>query len=224
MDGCHQLVLVAGRLVALALEHGLAQILQARLILALADVDTVDGNIGTGGHTLDILLLTVHGTLDAIVIALAEQIDAVVTGAAPNGVFGLRINPHRLLRKVEASLVNVAEHADGSTLTSFKLGVSDFVGTVGEHHGGEQQAKHDGEDHGRDPSDHRPLEHDAKHHEHNDWRHEHAAAQPRKSLIFGVGVLEDLNDLLDGALLLLWLFFVCHRFPHLVMRLLTLER
>ena len=59
---------------------------------------------------------------------------------------------------------------------------------------------------------------------HNDRRHEHAAAQPRKSLIFGVGVLEDLNDLLDGALLLLWLFFVCHRLPHLVMRLLTLER
>ena len=64
----------------------------------------------------------------------------------------------------------------------------------------------------------------AKYHEHDDRRHEHASAQPRKSLVFGMGVLEDLNDLFDGALLLLWLFFVCHRLPHLVMRLLTLER
>ena len=224
MDGGHQLVLVVGRQVALAFEHGLTQVLQARLVLTLADVNTVDGNIGSGGHALDVLFLTIHGTLDTAVFAFAQQINTVVAGTAPDGILGLRINPHRFLREVEASLVDVAENADGGALTAFKLGVSNLVGTVGEHHGGEQQAKHDGQDHGRDPSDHRPLEYDAKHYEYDDRRHEHASAQPRKSLVFGMGVLEDLNDLFDGALLLLWLFFVCHRLPHLVMRLLTLER
>ena len=137
MDGGHQLVLVVGRQVALAVEHGLTQVLQARLVLTLTDVDAVDGNIGSGGHALDVLFLTIHGTLDTAVFAFAQQINTVVAGTAPDGVLGLRINPHRFLREVEASLVDVAENADGGTLTAFKLGVSNLVGTVGEHHGGE---------------------------------------------------------------------------------------
>ena len=38
-------------------------------------------------------------------------------------------------------------------------------GSIGEHHGGEQQADHDGKDHWGDPADNRPFEHDAKHDE-----------------------------------------------------------
>ena len=226
MDGGHQLVLVMGRLVALELEQRLAHVLEAGLVCAGADVHTVDRDFRAGGHALDALLLTIHGSLDAIVIAFAQQIDAVVTGTAPDGVLGLRVNPHRFLGEVEAGLADVAEHAYCGTGTTFDLGVADLVGTLGEHHGGEQHAQHDGKNHEQDPAEHMPLEYDAQYDEHDNRCHEHATAQPRKRLILSLGVFEDLDDLADGALLLLLLFlcFICHRLPRLTVRLHTLGR
>ena len=135
------------RLIGLALEHGLAQILQADLLRPLAYADSIDRDFGTGGHALDVVLLAIHGARHTAVIAFAKQVDAVIAGATPNGILGLRIDPHRLLREVETRFADVAKNADGGAGTPFELGIADLVGTIGEHHGGEQQADHDGKDH-----------------------------------------------------------------------------
>ena len=209
------------RAVRLVADDVAAQLLQRHLTLAVADHHTVHGDLRAGGDALDGLLLAVHRAFDAIVIAFTEQVDAVVSGAAPNGVLGARIHPHRLLGEVEAGLVDVAQHADGRAGLAVELLVSDHVGAAGEHDGRQQHAEHDGDEHEEHPRQHRPTEYDAEDDEHDHGHEERAGDQRRKHLVFLVRVLEDRYDLFDRALLLGLrllglLVLACHQLPRLV--------
>ena len=98
----------------------------------MAHGDAVHRNGGAGGDALDIVFLTIHRLHDATVFAFADQVDAVHRSAAPDGILGLRVDPHRFLREVKAGFLHVAQHADGGT----RLAVNQ---TDDDHHDYRQQ-------------------------------------------------------------------------------------
>ena len=132
-----QCVLVVRGLIALGLGHRATQLVQWHLLGAVAHGDAVHRNGGAGGDALDIVFLTIHRLHDATVFAFADQVDAVHRSAAPDGILGLRVDPHRFLREVKAGFLHVAQHADGGTRLAVNLLVADCIRAAGEHHGGQ---------------------------------------------------------------------------------------
>ena len=197
-----QCVLVVRGLIALGLGHRATQLVQWHLLGAVAHGDAVHRNGGAGGDALDIVFLTIHRLHDATVFAFADQVDAVHRSAAPDGILGLRVDPHRFLREVKAGFLHVAQHADGGTRLAINLLVADCIRAAGEHHGGQQNAEHDGGDHGEDPGQPGPLDNQTDDDHHDYRQQESTGLKPRQGLVFLSRVLVDLDDLLDCALLL----------------------
>ena len=182
-------------------------------MFAGAHADAVDRDRRAGGDALDLALFAVHRAADTLLVALTEQVDAGIAGAAPDHILRLRIDPHRFLREGVAGLADIAQHADGGARLAFELRVADSVSAVGEHHGEEQGAQHDRGDHEQDPGDDRPVEYDAEHNRDDNRRDEGACGQPRQLLILFVGELEQRDDILHHVLALaaIALFsLVCH--------------